>query len=120
VLGARDRAELKRVVADANTPQKMVKRAKGVRLRPWEKASRRSCARSRSPRPRSGAGRTISPRPVSWGLLKGRSKPPGKKPITRGVKRKVVDKTVRERPVNATHGSVRRMAGEMGISHTSV
>ena len=32
----------------------------------------------------------------------------------------VVEKTVKERPVNATHWSVRTMAKEMGISHTSV
>jgi hypothetical protein len=30
---------------------------------------------------------------VSWGLLKGRSRPPGKKPITGEVKRKVVENT---------------------------
>ena len=31
-----------------------------------------------------------------------------------------VEKTVKERPANATHWSVRSMAEEMGISHTSV
>ena len=54
------------------------------------------------------------------GLVKGRSKPPGRKPISAAMKLKVVEKTVKERPANATHWSVRSMAEEMGISHTSV
>jgi transposase len=54
------------------------------------------------------------------GLVKGRSKPPGKKPISAAIKLKIVEKTVKERPANATHWSVRTMAKEMGISHTSV
>lgn len=54
------------------------------------------------------------------GLVEGRSKPPGRKPISAAIKLKVVEKTVKERPVNATHWSVRSMAKEMGISHTSV
>jgi hypothetical protein len=36
------------------------------------------------------------------------------------IKLKVVEKTVKERPVNATHWSMRAMAEAMGISHTSV
>ena len=54
------------------------------------------------------------------GLIKGRSKPPGRKPLSAAMKLKVVEKTVKERPANATHWSVRSMAEEMGISHTSV
>ena len=54
------------------------------------------------------------------GLVKGRSKPPGKKPIADEVKLKVVEKTMKQRPANATHWSLRSMAAEMGISHTSV
>ena len=57
---------------------------------------------------------------MSKNFVEGRSKPPGRKPISAGIKLKVVEKTVKERPVNATHWSVRTMAKEMGISHTSV
>ena len=49
------------------------------------------------------------------GLVKGRSKPPGRKPISAPIKLKVVEKTVKERPVNATHWSVRTMAKEMSF-----
>jgi transposase len=54
------------------------------------------------------------------GLVKGRSTPPGRKPISAAIKLKVVEKTVKERPLNATHWSVRAMAEVVGISHTSV
>jgi hypothetical protein len=37
------------------------------------------------------------------GLVKRRSKPPGKKPLTTAIKLKLVEKTVKERPANATH-----------------
>src|SRR4249919_44923 len=36
------------------------------------------------------------------GLVKGRSKPPGRKPLGRAIKLAVVEKTVKERPANAT------------------
>ncbi len=45
---------------------------------------------------------------------------PGRKPLSAAMKLKVVEKTVKERPANATHWSVRLMAEEMGISHTNV
>jgi hypothetical protein len=54
------------------------------------------------------------------GLVKGRTKPPGKRPIADAIKLKIIEKTVKERPANATHWSVRMMAEEIGISHTSV
>ncbi len=54
------------------------------------------------------------------GLVKGRSKPPGRKPLGRAIELAVLAKTMRERPANATHWSVRAMADAMGISHTSV
>ena len=120
VLGAKDRTKLKRIIADGNTPQKIVKRAKIVVLTAKGQgvaAIMREIAVSKT---------TV----WRWqdyfveagvaGLLKGRTKPPGKKPISTGIKLKIVEKTVKERPANATHWSVRTMAGEMGISHTSV
>ena len=74
-------------------------------------ASWRSCERLASPRARFGAGTEAGVE----GLVKGRSKPPGRKPISAAIKLKVVEKTVKERPVNATHWSVRTMAKEMSF-----
>lgn len=120
VLARHDRAELERIVSDGNTPQKIAKRARIVLLTA------------------DGLGVMAIMREVSaskttvwrWqgyfieagvsGLLVGRSKPPGKKPLSDEIKLKVVEKTVKERPASATHWSMRAMAEEMGISHTSV
>src|SRR5262249_4633999 len=54
------------------------------------------------------------------GFVKSRSKPPDKKPLSEEIRLAVVEKTMKERPANATHWSVRTMAAAMGISHTSV
>jgi transposase len=54
------------------------------------------------------------------GLLRDKTRPPGKKPLSAAVKRKVLAKTGSQTPPNATHWSVRSMATAAGISHTSV
>ena len=119
VLAWWDRADLERIVADGNARQKIVKRAKIVLMTA------------------EGFGVVAIMRAVGvskgvwrWqdyfveagvtGLVKGRSKPPGTKPIADAIKLRIVEKTIKERPLNATHWSVRTMAAEMGISHTSV
>jgi transposase len=54
------------------------------------------------------------------GLLRDKTRPPGKKPLSAALKRKVLTKTASETPPDATHWSVRSMAKVIGISHTSV
>ena len=54
------------------------------------------------------------------GLLRDKTRPPGRKPLSAAVKRKVLSKTASEMPPNATHWSVRSMAKVAGISRTSV
>ena len=44
------------------------------------------------------------------GLLRDKTRPPGKKPLSAAVKRKVLAKTASETPPDATHWSVRSMA----------
>ncbi len=120
ILDRKVRGEVKRLLADGNTPQKISKRARIV-LMNADGHGVSSIMRE------VGVTKTTVWR---WqehfleagiaGLIKGRSKPPGKKPLSRAIKLAVVEKTVKERPVNATHWSMRAMAEEMGISHTSV
>jgi len=119
-LGAKDRAALQDIVADGNTRQKIVKRARIV-LMTAEGHGTVAIMRM------VGVAKTTVWRWQAYfvaagvaGLVKGRSKPPGKKPLSEEIKLRVVEKTVKERPANATHWSVRSMAAEMGISHTSV
>src|SRR5712675_3487478 len=54
------------------------------------------------------------------GLLRDKTRPPGKKPLPVGVKRKVLAKTASQMPPNATHWRRASMAAEMDISPSSV
>ena len=54
------------------------------------------------------------------GLLKDATRPPGRKPLTAEVIKRVVDLTLHEKPPNATHWSERTMAAEVGIAPSSV
>ena len=54
------------------------------------------------------------------GLLRDKSRPPGRPPLASAIKMLVLTKTMRETPANATHWSVRSMARAVGISYTSV
>src|ERR1022692_2314134 len=116
VLTRRDRAELERIVGDGNTPQKIAKRARIVLL---TSAGIGVMAIMRE----VGVSKTTVWRWQDYfgeagveGLRDGRSKPPGKKPLSDEIRLRVVEKTVKERPANATHWSMRTMAEEMGIS----
>jgi transposase len=54
------------------------------------------------------------------GLLRDKTRPPGREPLSRKVRLKVLAKTANETPANATHWSRASMAAEMGISPSSV
>ena len=54
------------------------------------------------------------------GLLRDKTRPSGKKPLSQKVRLKVLAKTANGMPVNATHWSRTSMAAEMGISPSSV
>jgi transposase len=119
-LSAKDRAELEKIVRDGNAAQKVAKRAKIV-LMTADGAGVMAIMRT------VGVSKTTVWRWQEYfveagvaGVIKGRSKPPGKKPIPEALKRAIVEKTVKERPAHATHWSVRIMGEEVGISHTSV
>jgi transposase len=119
-LSAKDRAALRDLVSNGNTPQKIAKRAQIV-LMTAESHGTMAIMRA------VGVAKTTVWRWQAYfleagvaGLVKGRSKPPGKKPLAEDIKLKVVEKTMTERPANATHWSVRSMAAAVGISHTSV
>ena len=120
VLERQARTELGRLLADGNTPQKIAKRARIVLM---NAAGFGVSAIMRE----IGVSKTTVWRWQEFflaagvaGLVKGRSKPPGRKPLSRAAKIAVIEKTMKERPATATHWSLRMMAEEMGISHTSV
>src|SRR5215831_2508759 len=75
---------------------------------------------SRASRSRAcGAGRSDTLRPVLTGLLRDKTRPSRKKPLSAEVKLKVLTTTMQP-PPNATHWSTRSMAKAVGISHSSV
>src|ERR1700692_1853200 len=120
VLDRKARRELEQLLTDGNTAQKIAKRARIVLMTadgPGVVAIMREV----------GVSKTTVWRWQDYfaeagvdGLIKGRSKPPGRKPLSAAMKLKVVEKTVKERPANATHWRVRWRAKKRGISHTSV
>ena len=115
-----NRAQLSALIGARNTPSKVVWRAKIV-LATADGHGTNEIMR-----------RTGKSKPCVWrwqeryvaegidGLLRDKTRPPGKNPLSAAVKRKVLTKTGSETPPNATHWSVRSMATAMGISHTSV
>jgi transposase len=115
-----DKGRLERLLADRNTPSKVVWRAKIV-LATADGLGTMAIMR-----------RTGKSKPCVWrwqeryaaegvnGLLHDKTRPSGKKPLSGKVKLKVLAKTANETPPNATHWSVRTMAKAVGISHTSV
>jgi Integrase core domain. len=107
-------------VADRNTPRKVVWRA-GIVLATADGLGTMAIVR-----------RTGKSKPCVWrwqeryvaegveGLLRDKTRPARKKPLSAEVKLKVVSMTAKETPANATHWSLRTMGKAAGISHTSV
>ena len=116
----RDRKALEALIANRNTPSKVVWRAQ-ILL-----ATAEGCGTNEIMR-RSGKSKTCVWR---WqerfmnegvaGITRDKTRPPGRKPLTPEIKAKVLAKTTTETPPNATHWSARVMAKAMGLSHTSV
>jgi len=119
-VSAANRARLEAIIADRNSSSKAVWRAEIV------------LATAGGLGTNAIMKRTGKSKPCVWrwqeryvaegvdGLLRDKTRPPGKKPLSAAVKRKVLSKTASEMPPNATHWSVRSMATAMGISRTSV
>ena len=120
IVTSEDRARLERLVGGRNTPAKVVWRARIV-LASADGNTVKAVARL-----------TGKSKPCVWrwqarfaeegveGLLRDKTRPPGRKPLPQSVKLRVLKMTANETPPNATHWSVRTMAKAVGISHTAV
>jgi transposase len=119
-VGPDNRVRLEAIIEDRNSSSKAVWRAKIV------------LATSAGLGTNAIMRRTGKSKPCVWrwqerfveegvdGLLRDKTRPPGKKPLSAALKRKVLTKTASETPPDATHWSVRSMAKVIGISRTSV
>ncbi len=120
IVSAEDRVRLEAVVADRNQAQKHVIRARIV-LDSAERVSVAEIAR------RAGVGR-----PAVWrwqrrfaeagvdGLLRDKTRKPGKAPLPAAVIQQVIALTCSEPPGEATHWTGRAMAKSMGVSLRTV
>ena len=120
IVGAEDRARLAAVVGDRSRPLKHVQRARIVLLSA-ERLSVLAVAR-----------RTGVSRPAVWrwqrryaeegvdGLLRDKTRPPGKPPLPTTTVAKVLALTCAEPPGETTHWTGRAMAKNVGISLRAV
>jgi len=116
IVEAEDRERLAAVIGDRNRPQKHVKRAWIVVL----SADRLPVLEV--------AHRTAMSRPAVWrwqrrfaeqgvdGLLRDKTRPPGKAPVPAATVAKVLALTCAEPPGETTHWTGRAMAQEAGVS----
>ena len=119
-LGPADRAQLQALLADRNTPRKVVWRAEIVL------ATADGCGTNEIMR------RADTSKPTVWrwqeryfdegvdGLRRDKTRPSRVPPLPRETRLKVITKTVQETPANATHWSRALMAEAVGISPSSV
>jgi transposase len=115
-----DRDRLEKLVRDRNTPQKVVWRSRIVLL---------SAAGLRPPAVAAAVGKSaLTVR--RWrrrflaqgvdGLLKDATRPPGKKPLSPEMIKRVVELTLNQKPPGRTHWSERSMAARVGLAPSTV
>src|SRR5271154_2741162 len=119
-LSPEDRVRLEGWVADRNTPQKLVWRARIVLM--WaDEARLASIVRTLGKTKKTAyRWRDRYIRQGVDGLARDGSRPGRKKPLSAEVIARVVEMTLREKPPAATRWSVRTLGKAVGLSHTSV
>ena len=115
-----DRKRLEALVADRNTPAKVVWRARIILATADGLGTNAIMHRSGKSKPCVWRWQERFAAEGVEGLLRDKTRPSRKPPLSAAIKRKVLAKTARETPPDATHWSVRSMAKAIGISHTSV
>ena len=115
-----DRITLARMARNGNTPQKVVLRAR-IALMSADGMATGAIMRQLG---------TSTPTITRWrnryqtngitGLLKDRSRPGRKKRIEESRVREVVEKTLQEKPLQATHWSTRSLAAVVGLSPATI
>src|SRR3974377_560435 len=117
-----DRTALERLVADGNTPQKIVVRARIVLLSGCGLGTNAIQREAQVSKPTVWRWQKAYMEGGVERLLKDRGKGPraGKKPISAEVRLAIVTRTAKEKPKHATHWSARMLAEEIGVGHTTV
>lgn len=119
-LSPEDRVRLEEIVADRNTPQKHVWRAEIVLLSAADTGTVEIMRRTGQSKPTVWRWQQRFMDEGVAGLLRDKTRPPGKTPLAAAVINQVLTKTATESPPDATHWSARAMAKAVGISPRSV
>jgi transposase len=116
----KDRAELERIARNGNTPQKLALRANIALFSADGIATSRIMSQLGTTNPTITRWRNRYETAGIPGLLKDRSRPGRKKRIEDAKVREVVERTLQEKPLHATHWSTRSMADIIGLSPASI
>ncbi|MDP3064352.1 MAG: IS630 family transposase [Chloroflexota bacterium] len=119
-VSEKDRAELERLVRNGNTPQKVVLRACIVLLSGERMATGEVMRQLATTTPTITRWRQRYEAAGAGGLVKDKSRPGRKRRIEECKVREVVERTLGEKPHEATHWSTRSMAKAAGLSPASV
>jgi transposase len=115
-----DRERLETVVGDRNSLQKHVWRAEIVLLTADGLGTNEIMRRTGKSKPCVWRWQERFMTDGVDGLLRDKTRPPGKAPISEAVVAEIIEKTLHETPPEATHWTVRDMAKAMGISVSTV
>src|SRR5215213_10576111 len=119
-VSAADRARLEAVVADRNSPQKHVWRARIVLDTADGLGTGEIVRRTGKSKPCVWRWQERFMREGVAGLLRDRTRKPGKAPLPAATVERVVELTLEEPPGEATHWTGRMMAKAVGVSLRSV
>jgi transposase len=119
-LSPEDRARLEQLVTDRNTPQKHAWRAWIVLLSGDGVGTMEIMRRTGQSKPTVWCWQARFAAEGIGGLLRDKTRPPGRKPLAAWVVQQVVTKTTTETPPVATHWTARAMARAVGIAVSSV
>ena len=115
-----ERARLANLIADRNTPAKVIWRARIVLLSADGETVKAICRATGKSKPCVWRWQRRFAEDGVDGIVRDKTRPPGRKPLSAETKARVLARTACETPPDATHWSVRTMAKAMGISRTSV
>lgn len=119
-LGPADRAELQALLSNRNTPRKLAWRAEIVLVTADGQGTVEIMRRTGMSKPTVWRWQARYLDEGVPGLKRDKTRPSRVPPLPRGVRLKVIAKTVQETPPNATHWSRATMAEAVGISPSSV
>jgi len=119
-LAPADRDRLEALIANGNTPQKHVRRAWIVLLAGNGVGTDEIQRRLGVSKPTIRRWRSRYVEAGVDGLCRDKTRPPGKAPLALEVVNRVLEKTMRQTPPDATQWSLRTMAKAVGIAPSSV